>query len=519
MKTTLESIWNRIERRYKISLICSFGVGIISQGMGLFNKYSVNDDPMNYGVGKTLPLGRWMLEVFARLEVLLYGDGHYSLPTFNDFLAIVFIAITACLLIYMLDIEKEYYCGIIGALMVCFPVVTSMFGYMFTIHFYMLALMLGVAGVVCVCKENRNWIWCAGVLMMTASAGIYQAFIPTIITAGVLYLIKYVIDTSELKLCYIRVVRVFGSFISFILIYFVVNRVVLNVSGVSLSEYKGINVMGKGSLSEYALRVLHAYKDFFLPLPYASYNMYLGRIDTVYKIVILFTLFLSIMLLVKVFKMDRMKAVLLFILMLLIPLCSNFIVVMVNRAEIHSLMVYGGIFPFIYVIWLTEQVRSEEYAIATKRLNSFIEYSLMVLMGMLILLYSRVDNKCYLKATYAQQEAISYFTMLVTHIKSTDGYMAAYPVTFVDADSKSDSTITLSDYGMMDNLQYVPYGLDTNGYINCYSWVNFMKQWTGYNPSIVDSRAYETLDEVKAMPHYPDDGAIRVIDETVVVKF
>lgn len=56
MKTTLESKWNRIEHRYKVSIICSFTVGIISQGMGLFNKYSVNDDPMNYGVGKTLPL-------------------------------------------------------------------------------------------------------------------------------------------------------------------------------------------------------------------------------------------------------------------------------------------------------------------------------------------------------------------------------------------------------------------------------------------------------------------------------
>lgn len=97
--------------------------------------------------------------MFARLEVLLYGDGHYSLPTFNGFLAMLFIAITACFLIYLLDIRNEYYCGVIGTLKVCFPVVTSMFGYMFTIHFYMLALMLGVAGIVCVCKDNQKWLW------------------------------------------------------------------------------------------------------------------------------------------------------------------------------------------------------------------------------------------------------------------------------------------------------------------------------------------------------------------------
>lgn len=177
--------------------------------------------------------------------------------------------------------------------------------------------------------------------MMTASAGICQAFIPTIITAGVLYLIKYIVDTSEVKICITRIVRVFGSFVSFIFLYFVINWFVLTINEITLSDYKGINEMEKGALGEYALRVIHAYKDFFLPLPHARYNMYSGRIDTVYKIVILVTLLLNVMLLVKVFKENRIKAALLFMLMILIPLCSNFIVVMVARAEIHSLMVYG----------------------------------------------------------------------------------------------------------------------------------------------------------------------------------
>ncbi len=46
-----------------------------------------------------------------------------------------------------------------------------------------------------------------------------------------------------------------------------------------------------------------------------------------------------------------------------------------------------------------------------------------------------------------------------------------------------------------------------------------MKQWTGYNPQIVESSKYESIDEVKEMPHYPDKGSIRIIDKTVVVMF
>ena len=46
-----------------------------------------------------------------------------------------------------------------------------------------------------------------------------------------------------------------------------------------------------------------------------------------------------------------------------------------------------------------------------------------------------------------------------------------------------------------------------------------MIQWTGYSPVIANPDDFVELDEVKLMPHYPDDGSIKVINDTVVVKF
>lgn len=43
--------------------------------------------------------------------------------------------------------------------------------------------------------------------------------------------------------------------------------------------------------------------------------------------------------------------------------------------------------------------------------------------------------------------------------------------------------------------------------------------WCGFNPEIVDEEAYADLPEVQAMPHYPEAGSIRIIGDTVVVKF
>ena len=72
---------------------------------------------------------------------------------------------------------------------------------------------------------------------------------------------------------------------------------------------------------------------------------------------------------------------------------------------------------------------------------------------------------------------------------------------------------------MMSNIGYLPYSKDVNGYVNDYTWIKFMKQWTGYSPTVIDAAAFAEIDEVKQMPSYPDDGSIAIINDTVVVKF
>ena len=63
------------------------------------------------------------------------------------------------------------------------------------------------------------------------------------------------------------------------------------------------------------------------------------------------------------------------------------------------------------------------------------------------------------------------------------------------------------------------YSKNVNGYVNDYTWIKFMKQWTGYSPTVIDAAAFAEIDEVKQMPSYPDDGSIAIINDIVVVKF
>ena len=185
---------------------------------------------------------------------------------------------------------------------------------------------------------------------------------------------------------------------------------------------------------------------------------------------------------------------------------------MTGREVVYSLMVYSQLFLFVYFAWLLENLSLKHL-----RFEKAVSSIATVTLAALLLMYCRLDNRCYLKATYAQQEAISYFTTLVSQIKGTDGYRDELPVVFLNRNS--DTSLHPGDDGHFRDIAYRPYNLDVNGYVTSYSWQNFMRQWTGYSPIIVEAAEFAELDEVKNMPHYPDDGSIRVIQDTVVINF
>ncbi len=503
----------RLDIRYKSAMISTFIFGIISQGMGLFNKLSVHDDVMYYGVGATYTSGRWMLHILKRLEEKFYGDGHYSLPAFNGFLAIFLIGLSVCLLIRLLDIRSMFFCIFISGIMVSFPVITCLFAFVFTIHFYMIALFFGLLGACFVCRSEKWYVWMAGIVLMGASTGIYQAFYPLTITAVLFFMIDTVVKSDDVRSMLRKTVTAGAGGLLAMVFYFAANKMYLAAHHAVLSDYKGVNNMGKSSLREYLSRAKDAYEEFFFPEKIGSkYFMYPGRISLLYKVCLVLSIVLCIILFVRVLRRSRIHALLLVLLLAVIPLAVNFIDVMAGRKEVHSLMVYAQVLPFVFLIWAVENVHFE------KRLpQRVITAVAAVIASALLVMYCRVDNKCYLKAIFAQQEAISYLTTLITQIKETEGYKDEYPVAFVNAKHISDTSVKPGDDGALSDITYNTYRFDVIGYINSYSWLKFMQQWTGYAPTVVEG--FDELEEVKKMPSYPDDGSIQIIDDTVVVKF
>lgn len=236
----------RIDLRYRITFISSIIIGILSQGMGLFNKFSVHDDiGQIFGVSATYISGRWMLQVLADFEKLFFGGtGHYSLPIFNGFSSIICIAVASSLVVYLLKIKKQLFCIFIGGVMVAFPVVTGTFNYMFTAHFYFFAMMCGVLGTTLICTGNRIWKRGIGILLIAASIGVYQAFIPEYLCLMLCYVLLKFLDCSDFRKTYFIFMKISACCILFMALYFFLTKLALYFTGNELTDYLGISKMG-----------------------------------------------------------------------------------------------------------------------------------------------------------------------------------------------------------------------------------------------------------------------------------
>ena len=504
----------RLENRYKCAVSSAFFVALFSQGMGLFNKFSVHDDVMNYGTGATYTSGRWMLDLLGKMETAFYGDGHYSLSTFNGFLSVILIAFSACIIIRILDIKSRLFCMFISGIMVCFPVITSLFGYMFTAHFYMISLFLGVSGAYFISEQKRWYLWLTGTILIAASVGIYQAFIPFIVSLVLMSCIKTVLTCYDVKIVLRKVFcSGIGCLLS-LLLYLFINKLYLSYYGAELTSYMGISSVGKTSIQIYLQRAVEAYAEFFKPDNNAIYYMYPGTILHIYYTVIVISIILCVILTYRLLKKHIINSVLFVILILCFPLFINLIFVMTDNISIHSLMLYAQLLPFVFFASLIENIQ-----LKNRIINNSLSIVSIIVAAALLIMYSRVDNKCYIKTAYAQQETISYLTTLVTQIKETDGYTDEMPVAFINEKHLTDASFKPGDYGFYNSITYVPYNMDAPAYVNNYRWLLFMRQWIGFSPIVANAEPFSEMVDVEQMPSYPDDGSIRIINNTVVVKF
>ena len=427
----LLDIWKKLQVQKKCVIISTFLFGLFIHGPIMFKKLAKQDDILYMFIGgETFSSGRWMLFTAEKIKNLLFQDSVYNIPTFNVVFSLCCIAAAACILIDLFEIKSTNLCVLLSGVMVAIPVMASMYAYMFTAQFFSLAVLFAVAGASLVLTK-KQWYWILlGIILMTLSIGIYQAYIPLILCIFLFGMIKRFseADTPEKqKQAFLRIGIIGISCVGFLLLNTLILNFCLKITGIKLSGYKGIGYATKIPLTTYLTRAVFAYKEFLLPQRGTFYDILPGSSHTLYLCMHLLTVIFYACFLFSVWKKSKLNGIMTLLMGLMVPLAVNFIFVMVDETYCYVLMEYGYVMYFVFFVWIFETVRGQFRPVISTVTRGIVSCILFLM----VIIFCRFDNLCYMKLEITQAQMTRYFTTLVTRIQDTNGYDASMPVAYI----------------------------------------------------------------------------------------
>lgn len=507
-------MFNRIsqEKRFQYTIWGTVLAGILAHGFMMTNKISFHDDIATlYGIGGTWKSGRWTLGIIQ--YILSSTVGKYSMPFWEIWMSLCLLSLTAVLIVDLLDIRKGWCCFFIGAIMTAFPVTAAIFMFMFTAGSYFLGLFLAVLGVWLAERYKFGWI---GTIVCTAlSLGTYQAFICTAITLIICLLIIKCFEEDSKGVIYAAVKYILAEGIG-LLCYYQIVKLTLWFTGNHLTGYQGINTMMELAIKDRLKRVSLCYTD-FLKMFYGDVYGLTGNV-IIHIFLICIVMLVIVLVINKLLQINKIFNKITYILLILaLPIGINLIYPMTtDETDISTLVRYSLVWIWIISLLFVQLCDKEgKENIAWKKLISKL---IIVCCAGSVLYYAYLDNSAYVKVNFIQEQTTSYFTTLITRIKSCDEYKDELPVLYVGKWEINDLTLTVQNE-KYHNMELTLFSYDLNDWVNDNSFQSYMSWHCGFAPGIVNPDDVDDWEKIDEMPTYPDYGSIKVIDGMVVVKF
>ena len=508
---TAEALLRRIPKPLRFTFPAAVLLGFLTHSYAFLNKFTNHDDlNQMFYAGYGTASGRWLLPPVLRL------DGDMSMPWIIGVLSLVCLALTACLTVTLLRIRSPLGCGLTAALLMSFPAVTATFGYMFTASGYFFSLFLAVLAAYAACR--RGWRGSLlGVLLLTLSMSIYQAYLPAaaVLMAGALLLesLDGIRSPRQLLGKGLRLVLTLGAAVGAYLL-----TVRLTASSGGLTDYEGIADMGKVSPAQLPRLVFYAYRKYWFFFWKNDWGCHLRFLRWGFLLAALGSLCLGAALLRRR-RPGPVRTVLALVLGALYPLAGTFIYVMVPKGSVHIHMLYPMVFVLPLPLALLEYAAPGEEEPRNGLLPQIVSWVLVLTLGLTAYSYWLTDNNAYLKADFAMRQCTAWSDRLVARIEDCPGYEPGMKAVLLGSDQREEA---LSPTPELDLSRLV--GIFDLGDLRTYfTYQHFLRYFLACRDPVFTGESetaalYAAKPEVQAMPLYPRQGSVKVVDGAVVVK-
>ena len=524
--------YNSIERRYRIcffaGLICGLMAHIYALTNHLYNYDELWHTPTGFGTG--VEVGRWALSITVWLQKLLFADC-FTIPFVNGFITIILYSAAACFAVALLNIDDEFYAGITGALMTTFPALVSRMFYMFTTHYYAIGIAMTAAGIWILVGAGRKERTIQKAISVIVSAAlviygtaIYQANFVTAVCLLVGYLlVDFIRNDRDLKSSVSKCVYYVVYLGACMALYLFGSKLALAITGKKMETYENLDTMGELSPAQLTEGLIRCYKT-FLKLPFG--DVYSMNPNGIVRFAFLVSLLVFLYALLKVWtaKKELHLKLLITAIMAVLPVAVNLIIIMaIASGTMYSIMVYDIVYvPVISAACLRALYDMTAYPEGDKKsvggLMKAADIVTSVALTAAVITYIWFANGNYLSMEYTNMHDNAYFSALMAQIKSVEGYRDDMPVALIGTPSENETYNKRANINEVFNI-----GGKASTNIGAYSYWNIMTNVLGFDPVVRNSDEDETYfnnhPEVKAMPVYPEAGSVKVIDDTIVIKF
>lgn len=505
-------VQNKEKRAAKIGLLSALGCGLLVHLYGLVNAIHNYDDilqlPKGYGAGVTL--GRWFLNVLGDF-CEKYLDLGYNFPLVNGIALLVFVALSAALVIELLKIRNPISAGLAGCLIVTFPTFCSTMLFRFTAGYYGLCLLLSVLAAWAI-EKPRYGIFLSA-LFTALSLGIYQAYTPVTIGLMVLMLLRQSLEEDAQFRALVRQgIRCAVALILGLLLYYFLLRLTLKAYGAELDSYLGINEMGKLSLSSLPYMLKKAWMQaVFFPLKNYCDLTTVRMLKLLWVAELVLTCGLAVFLLIRR-NMQPLNRAFYCLMGFVLPIAVDFQVIM-SPQTMYTLMAYSfvllGCAPLMLAEFLDKPGKKPE---AFRRILG------LVLAG-IVFYNGYYANYHYTALYYSNRQVENYFSGMVAQMRMTQGFTPEKTWAFLGDNQDPmlyDIWNTVDRYGGAKSSS-------ARELMNVgYSFSVWFHNYLGVGTHFASQEEKNTLWQdarVTQMPCWPSQGSMQVIDDYLVVKF
>lgn len=504
MDQFLKTIAAKITKAEKAAAISTFLCGLVTH-IYMFTNKIPNHDDMRYSFSYDTLVSdvysansRWGLPFLSRIS------GIWSCPWLIGILSLLFLSLSAMLVVKLLRVKSATGAALVGCMMVTFPTVTGIFGYMMTADTYFLSLLLCCIGSLMLTKKNMV-CFLVSVICFTLSLSIYQAFLPFALSLFCVYLIRELIETRDNRRIILSFVKLAVSSALSVALYFAVAHLLGAVgSRVSAQDFGGIQELLERGINGFQTLFGYFYLD--------SENLTSRYFCIAFALLTVISLVLFI-LLVKRNHLKPSNFVLLFFLLLLFAGAIISVFIMIS-GWIHSLMIYSFVMlPISFIVIIDAWPKD------WKKLNVKITQTASVLLvALLCWNFMITANHNYLRMDLTVKQVYAYSVRLIERIEDTPGYTTEIPVVFLGVPTMDQDNKELYDYLWGTGSIQLTGSISPNVLFDYYP--PFLSQYLGWGHKISILKEYNLDDHAaKDLTTYPADGSTRVVDGMLYVRF